>query len=853
MASDETSPLLSTAAATKGKSADNNSGETTPLLSSTTDTPRYDGDNDEPDNEAASIRSRLSDGSSTQSLKKSSSRRWPSFIAMGVLGLMVIAIIALAYIVPDAVQEYAKQAAVVEPTSLSLESITADGLRARIQATFRLDGARVANDHVRRVGKAATWVANQLGTEETTIVVTLPDYKDLLLGTAAIPPLLIHLKDGDVTNFDFVTDIVPGNMEGIRSIANEWLEGRLDKVRLQGKADLALKSGLLPLGTHSVAESLVFEAKKIPAMPQYNITRLNVKDVPGPGDKQSMLAEVSIVARNEYPLELDVPELAFEILVPGCDTDDLIVIADAVTSEIFVKPRSSVQADVHGIIRELPDSLTRDCPDSKSSPLDIILKQYMQGEPATLYVRGSSHPDGSTPRWVAELLSSVTLPVAFPGKSLDGLIRNFSMSDVHFTMPDPFADPDDPASNPTVSGNILVTAGLPSEMNFGINVTKVRASADVYYKSDKLGELNLKKWQAANSTRVEETKHHEASLNIGARIHEAPFNVTNSSVFTTVIQQLYFGNKPIQLAIDAKVDVKVDTSLGQLVLKEVPAEGMIPVKPLSTGEGWLDDLAPKIRSLRILDTTATSITLQALVNVTNPTPYTATVPYVNIHVLTNDTILADATVENVEVVKGDNTDILVTATWDPTRSGKTGHQIGRDLISQYLSGFNTSITVKAHRNSIPGQPIICEGLSKFNLTLAAPKLELPGRTPEERSHFIRDATFHFFSSTATFTLASPLKFNTMYIDFVNATAFYNHTEEIGRIVRDLPFEAPPGQSTTPRLPVEWSVGSVGYDAVKKALGGTLKLDARANVDVRLGNWRESVWYIGRGIGARVGL
>ncbi|KAK8077535.1 hypothetical protein PG996_003705 [Apiospora saccharicola] len=851
MASGETSPLLSTATAAKGKSLDNNSGETTPLLSSTTDTPRYDGDNDEPGHEVASVRSHLSDGSSIHSHKTKSTRRWPSFIAMGVLGLMVIAIIALAYIVPDAVQEYAKQAAVVEPTSLSLESITADGLRARIQATFRLDGARVANGHVRRVGKAATWIANQLGTEETTIVVTLPDYENLLLGTATIPPLVIYLKDGEVTDFDFVTDIVPGNMEGIRSIANEWLEGRLDKVRLRGKADLALKSGLLPLGTHSVAESLVFEAKKIPAMPQYNITRLNVKDVPGPGDKQSMLAEVTIVARNEYPVKLDVPELAFEILVPGCHMDDLIVVADAVTSEMVVKPRSDVQADVHGIIRELPESLTRDCPDSKSSPLDILLRQYMQGEAATFYVRGSSRPDGSTPRWLAEILSSVTLPVAFPGSSLDGLIRNFSMSDVHFTMPDPFADPDDPASDPTVSGNILVTAGLPSEMNFGINVTKVRALADVYYKKDKLGVLDLKKWQDANSTRVEEDKKHEASLKIASWINEAPLHVTNGTVFGDVVQQLLFGTKAIQLTVKAAVDVKVETSLGRLVLKEVPAEGMIPVKPLSNGKDWTGNLAPKIRSLRILDTTSTSITLQALVNVTNPTPYTASVPYINIHVLHNDTVLADSTVENLEIVKGDNTNILVTATWNPSRSGKSGHQIGRDLISQYLSGFNTSIAVKAHSKSIPGQPILCEGLSQLNLTLAAPKLELPGRNAEERSHFIRDATFHFFSSTATFTLASPLKFNTMYIDYVNATAFFNHTEEIGRIVRDLPFEAPPGQSTTPRLPVQWSVGSVGYDAVRKALGGNLKLDARANVDVRLGNWKESLWYIGRGIGARV--
>jgi hypothetical protein len=241
------------------------------------------------------------------------------------------------------------------------------------------------------------------------------------------------------------------------------------------------------------------------------------------------------------------------------------------------------------------------------------------------------------------------------------------------------------------------------------------------------------------------------------------------------------------------------------------------------------------------------------VNITNPTPYTAFVPYVNVHVVSNGTVLGHATVENTKVSQGANSDILVTAKWNPAASGKEGRHIGRELISQYLSGYNTTITVKAHRDSIPGQEILCEALSRFNLTFPAPRLDLPGNTPEERSHFIRDATFHFFSSTATFTLVSPLHYNTLYIDFVNATALYNHTEPVGKIIHHLPFQAPPGKSQTPKLPVEWSVGSVGYDAVKKALGGRLKLDAHAIVYVRLGNWMEQLWYEGRGIGANVQL
>lgn len=259
----ETSPLLSAATTPKNNGTVHGSGETTPLLSSTADTPRYDGEYDEPDrNAVASLRAHHSRASSTHSTQ-SKSRRWPSYIAMGTLGILVVVIIALVFIVPDAVQEYTKQAAVLEPTNLSLDSITADGVKARIQATFRLDGSRVENEHVRRIGKAATWIANSIGTEETKVAVSLPEYDNALLGTAVIPPLTVILREGHTTFFDFVTEVSPGDVEGIRTIANEWLEGRLDSLRLKGSTDLTLKSGIIPLGTHNIVETLVFEGQSL--------------------------------------------------------------------------------------------------------------------------------------------------------------------------------------------------------------------------------------------------------------------------------------------------------------------------------------------------------------------------------------------------------------------------------------------------------------------------------------------------------------------------------------------------------------------------------------------------------------
>lgn len=292
-----------------------------------------------------------------------------------------------------------------------------------------------------------------------------------------------------------------------------------------------------------------------------------------------MAADVSLSVFNNYPIALSIPPLGFDILVPKCVADDpYIVLADATTDLVEIAPHSEVNVNVGGIVRELPKDLTRSCPHSTSSPFDILLGNYIKGNDNTIYVRGSNSPVPGQPEWIPQLLSSVTVPIPFHGHTFDNLIRNFSLTDVHFGLPDPFAEPDTPESNPQISANVKLVAGLPKEMNFGINVTRVRANADVFYEGKKLGVLNLRKWQNANSTRIEATKNRDAAMKIESRIEQAPLEVSDDEVFSDVVQALIFGGKSITLKIDASVDVEVKTVLGQFVIKDVPAQGNVPVK-----------------------------------------------------------------------------------------------------------------------------------------------------------------------------------------------------------------------------------------------------------------------------------
>lgn len=271
----------------------------------------------------------------------------------------------------------------------------------------------------------------------------------------------------------------------------------------------------------------------------------------------------------------------------------------------------------------------------------------------------------------------------------------------------------------------------------------------------------------------------------------------------------------------------------------------------------------RVSNLSIIGTTPTSMTMQVHVNMTNPSNYSATIPFFSINILVNNTVLGQALIKDMHVTPGNNSNLIATALWDPfTNSGPHGRAVGSEMLSQYISGFNTSVTLQAHKRTIPALPGLSALLAKYPITLPAPHLSHPkppsdgdgddGGEDDGKDHFIQSTTMHLLSSTATFTLNSPFQKTTLFITHMNATAYYEG-HPAGEILYDLPFAVPPGVSESPRIPVDWSLGGIGYEAIRKALGGELKLSAFARVGFRIGEWNERIWFQGGRIGAHVRL
>lgn len=232
------------------------SDESTPLLSR------------EPDGEDGNENAGEDEGPDTDfvpsvhadSVKKRQTKwRLPTIIAICVLMLVLIAILAFGFALPSAVEEYANEAAVFEPTDLSIAAITSTGVKARVKGDFVLDSSRVKKKSVRDIGRFGTWVARAIEATPSDIDVSLPERGGAVLGTAQLPPVVVWIRDGEVNHLDIVAEIEPGEFDDLRQVAKDWLDGRLSELRIRGKADVALKSGIFSLGTQTVSKDILFK------------------------------------------------------------------------------------------------------------------------------------------------------------------------------------------------------------------------------------------------------------------------------------------------------------------------------------------------------------------------------------------------------------------------------------------------------------------------------------------------------------------------------------------------------------------------------------------------------------------
>lgn len=236
------------------------SAESTPLLSRDVDNRSYGDRTDSYDQPSAPSSSLNSFPGGSPEEKR---RRWPTIIAITLLTLTFVTILGIGFAAPAVIEEYAKEAVEFEPTEISIDSVTASGVMARMQGEFSLDASRVRKKPVRDLGRFGTWVARAVEITDTVVQVYIPEYGNVLLGIADVPPTVLDIRNGHTTHVNVLTELVVGDIDGIRGIAIDWLDGRLGQLRVSAVAHTTIKSGLWRLGTKRISESFIFKGTQL--------------------------------------------------------------------------------------------------------------------------------------------------------------------------------------------------------------------------------------------------------------------------------------------------------------------------------------------------------------------------------------------------------------------------------------------------------------------------------------------------------------------------------------------------------------------------------------------------------------
>jgi hypothetical protein len=244
--------------------------EETPLLSRES---RYHSEDDHQDSDA-DVSHSLAESSLLRSLntRKPGKRkgRWPSILALVLLCATVVLIMCLRFLVPEAVEEYAKQALDFQPTNVVLDSFTDKGALIKVEADVMLDASKVGRASTRNFGRFATWIARKVETGPADVNVYLPDYDNALVCTAKIPAVKMDIRNGHVTHIDVLAAVEPSSYDALRRLANDWVHNELSQLRVLGKTSIPIRSGILNLGSQLISYELPMDGKS--PMPERLLT-----------------------------------------------------------------------------------------------------------------------------------------------------------------------------------------------------------------------------------------------------------------------------------------------------------------------------------------------------------------------------------------------------------------------------------------------------------------------------------------------------------------------------------------------------------------------------------------------------
>ncbi|KAF9583308.1 hypothetical protein BGW38_009782, partial [Lunasporangiospora selenospora] len=612
-----------------------------------------------------------------------------------------------------------------------------------------------------------------------------------------------------------------------------------------------------------------------------------------PGDDPQGGITMSSTARIKNPskiVSLRMGRVTFGIFLPSkAHPDvDLYKIAEVQCAELRLDAEQSHDISLAGRLFHMDDWILVETGQSgqllpkiakgslgseKEVLLGELMSRFIQGTNSTIQVRALASKDANLPRWLAESFKSIALSMVFPGSPTKDFIRSLNMNQLHFGFaesPKNHQEWDDPLSA-LINGNLSSQLQLPPNVTFPIKVLKMKPRVQMLTgQGVEMATMNLPTFLPTLSSQE------ESILNVQLAIEKPVQLEVNQKHLPEFYQFLNdsFINDKIVLGVAGDALALVETGLGTFELGPISFHVNTTQKGkflppffffFLTGLGGLITTPPILESLDVVDSTNESLTIQANLTLWNPSNISASLGDLSFLWAYNGYLIGIATVPGAQLVTGNNT-IECIGMLDPTiHCRKQGHRksrflslgqtdfgednggcnpdlarnASREFMSRYISGDNrTSIHILGYEGSTR-IPLLQSMLSTFAIESTLPTIE---------QNFLLSSTLYLLTSSLVLELQNPLD-AVITVLYLNATASFKD-EPLGHVLVDFERDASTpkpiiipandhqnetsGYTKTPRLPASFYMSSVGYEALKRALGGTLEVDVDCHIKAKVG-------------------
>lgn len=751
--------------------------------------------------------------------------------------------------------------------SLSIMDLNNDGLDFHVLGSVSMHYNNIENHFYRFFMKLASIIIGSvivIPNDAVKLFAALEGRNESLHVLNIYPPdIQVDIANNALTEIDFISksELVEENIVKFLNTLEDSNKEEL-VVKLSGIFDSTIESKLFEYSTKNARFYLDYSLNKTDLSPSILLDHLTVQQNHENNTEIEFYSSISM--DNKFPINVELESIDWDVYIAGCHKE-LIKVGEWQSSSLSIQPDNSIEFDINGIVREIPDKLVENCDDNKTV-INKMVQDYLQGKATSINISASNSEKNqkTLPRWLLFVLnkSGYKLLVGLPyyEGDISSYIKSYDISTLFVEL---LSSKSHELFSYALSSNVSMITTFPGIFDIKLNLPRFQSSIAMRDESETL----MKGWSNTDNTMNLHRYDDENLLkwDIGVSNFEAD-NIEPVKLGKLANNLLNGDDIRVPIYLDMILDEIelsmpiLTTTLKHLILPRIQLNK--PTESINSIDDIIDTLNITVDNIIYVDSSKEELTLMIDCSLLNPTNISIDIPEDNISLQLryNETIIGSVSATDILIPQTDdyfNMSVYLNLNATTTH-GKVMLEM---LIGEFISGYeDLYFSVEGTNKSSSSN-----GLSDFLSQIAINDIRVPNVSfssqlvenhpqlleahPKHQSPFLIDATIHIFSSEIELTLLNPLENAEIAVKVYQAQASYENTK-LGHMQPDQYLLIPPGVYKTPRIPFVMD-SNIGMDILRKALNGSLRVQVLAVFMANIGEFDLLLLYEGSNLSAAI--